>query len=161
MSREFRPLLGLRLPPRAAWALAIGVGLSITAVGLVAELIMGHQKAPYGLEYFAYQALAPGLGEELSLRGPWLALLAVGLARWRVKDAAAWVLLLSALPFALLHVLEPMPTLSLALILASKVAYCTATDLSPAMVDIGHSDLISTALSAMSPPTKRAATDGP
>ncbi len=115
--REFRPQLGLRWPPRAAWGQALGLGLSIALVGLGVEVLSGPEPAPRGLEYFLYEATAPGLGEELSLRGPWLCLLAVGLARWRPPAAGVWLLLLASLPFALLHVLEPMPLLKLSLIL--------------------------------------------
>lgn len=104
---ESRALLGLRWPARQAWLQAVGVGLSITAVGWVAERFLPPDPAPLTIEYFLYEATMPGLGEEFSMRGAWLCLLVVGLSRFeRLPGRAALALGLSALPFAALHVLE-------------------------------------------------------
>ncbi|MDT8999566.1 CPBP family glutamic-type intramembrane protease [Paucibacter sp. APW11] len=104
---EPRALLGLRWPARQAWLHAVWVGLSITAVGWVAERFLPPDPAPLTIEYFLYEATMPGLGEEFSMRGAWLCLLVVGLSRFeRLPGRAALALAISALPFAALHVLE-------------------------------------------------------
>jgi membrane protease YdiL (CAAX protease family) len=104
---EFRAQLGLYRPrPGWLWPTML-TGVSITAVGAVAGWLAGIPAERQDAEWFIYQAIAPGLGEELGLRGVLLSLLLVGLAR---RPAFArqpvLILLLAALPFALLHLLE-------------------------------------------------------
>lgn len=114
--KETRALLGLRWPESRAWGWALVVGLSIGLLGVGVDALAPSESAPRTLEYFLYEATAPGLGEELSMRGPWLCLLLVGLSRWRSRAMPAVLLLLSALPFVGLHLLEPMPAFKFALV---------------------------------------------
>ncbi len=104
---EFRAQLGL-FRPRPGWFWpTMLTGASITAVIALAGWLAGMAPARHGTEWFAYQAIAPGLGEELGLRGVLLSLLLVGLARRPLfARQPVWILLLASVPFALLHLLE-------------------------------------------------------
>jgi membrane protease YdiL (CAAX protease family) len=105
---ERNALLALRRPPNKAWIWATLIGLSIAAMGaLASQLLLKPEHALVDTEYLIYQATMPGLGEELGLRGLWLSLLLVGFAKWQKLDVPAWaVLVMAAVPFAALHVLE-------------------------------------------------------
>jgi uncharacterized protein len=98
-------LLGLRRPT-VGWWRTVGLATGALVVGgWMASRLLPEETTRYTLEYFLYEASAPGLGEEFGLRGPWLALVLIGTAqhpRGRTWPAAA-ILLIAALPFAALH----------------------------------------------------------
>lgn len=100
-------LLGLKRPNRPWLPAAIGAGLAIAACGMAAARLLPPETRTITVEYLAYQATAPGIGEELGMRGVWLALLAVALLRVRWLPWPRFtVLMIAAVPFAALHLLE-------------------------------------------------------
>ena len=106
--REPRAQLGLRRPTRGWLMTAILAGAAIAIGGVLASRALPPDHTQYSLEYFVYEATAPGLGEEFGLRGPWLALVLVGAAqsRW-LRRVPAWLVLgVAAVPFAALHILD-------------------------------------------------------
>ena len=106
--REPRAQLGLRRPTRGWLMTAILAGAAIAIGGVLASRALPPDHTQYSLEYFVYEATAPGLGEEFGLRGPWLALVLVGAAqsRW-LRRVPGWIVLgFAAVPFAALHILD-------------------------------------------------------
>jgi membrane protease YdiL (CAAX protease family) len=100
-------ILGLGVP-RSPWLVrSVLVGLSITVLGGFAGLAVGDPVHRHGIEYFAYEATMPGIGEELGFRGVLLGCLIAGLARRDAPSARRWlVIVVAAIPFAALHLLE-------------------------------------------------------
>lgn len=94
--------------PCEPWLIrSILIGLSITAVGAAASALIGDRPERHGLEYFAYQATMPGIGEELGFRGLVLGVLLASLGQWANSALRITVLLvIAAIPFASLHILE-------------------------------------------------------
>ena len=103
-----RAQLGLRRPTRGWLPTTLLAGAAIAIGGVLASRALPPDHTRYSLEYFVYEATAPGLGEEFGLRGPWLALVLVGAvqSRW-LRRVPAWLVLgVAAVPFAALHILE-------------------------------------------------------
>jgi hypothetical protein len=105
--RDRQAVLGLERP-RTRWLLpALACGLSIMLMGALASWLLGEAPEPKSLEYFAYEATLPGLGEELGFRGLLFGALLAAFVRSPAQRARiALCVLASALPFALLHLLE-------------------------------------------------------
>lgn len=105
--RSRRVLLALFMPERPWLVRSVLVGLSITAMGTLASALTGDPPERHGLEYFAYQATMPGIGEELGFRGLVLGLLLASLGRRSSSTGRlAALIVISAVPFAALHILE-------------------------------------------------------
>ncbi len=104
--RDRRTLLALVVPTRAWVVRAVLTGLSIAAAAALASAVIGDPPERHGLEYFAYQATMPGLSEELGFRGLVLGILLAALARPATTARIAVILVVAALPFAALHVLD-------------------------------------------------------
>jgi membrane protease YdiL (CAAX protease family) len=105
--RDRRDLLGLNAPLRGWLVPAVACGLSIMLVGALASAILGDKPESKSLEYFLYEATMPGLGEELGFRGLLFgALLAALVPSAAARGRIALCVIASALPFALLHLLE-------------------------------------------------------
>lgn len=102
-----RALLGL-VAPRRGWIVAtLAVSAAGVLVGEVSDLLTGSAPEPHGLEWFAYQATMPGVGEELFLRGLVLGALLVAARRGRAKRGRDWIAVVAAaVPFGLLHLFE-------------------------------------------------------
>jgi len=105
--REPRNLLGLNAPTKNWLVPTITIGLSITFLGHIVASVLLLEPSNVTPEYLLYQATAPGLGEEFGLRGPWIALLGIAVSRSKLLNTyPSFFLLLAAIPFALLHLLE-------------------------------------------------------
>ena len=104
-----KSVLGFNLPIKH-WILpTIIIGLTIGLIGVS----VGYYFSPeslgknQSLEYYAYEAIAPGIGEEIGLRGLFLGCLFVYGAKKKWKNFGGWwMLIIHAIPFGLLHLLE-------------------------------------------------------
>ena len=80
-SRKIFPLLGFRKPDGPWLRHSVLVGLLVAVNGSLAGYVGSFEPAPKSAEWFVYEAIAPGLGEEFGLRGVLLSLLAIALSQ--------------------------------------------------------------------------------
>ena len=105
--KDRRILLALFAAERPWLWRSVLTGVSITLAGQVTSFLIGDRPTMHGLEYFAYQATMPGISEELGFRGLVLGLLTASfLNRTSSIAKIAGCLVVAAVPFASLHILE-------------------------------------------------------
>lgn len=121
--REPKRLLGLPAPTGPWLRTSVLIGLVIAVVGTVVGMLIGVPPTPHDAEYFAYQAIAPGIGEELGFRGLVLGFLVTFAHQRGWARGGGWPMLIAAaLPFGALHILEHSGVQLIALMLFTTFA---------------------------------------
>jgi len=102
-------ILGFNLPIKNWMFPTLIIGLFIGLLGVFVSYYFSPDSLGKneGAEYYLYQAIAPGIGEEVGLRGLFLGCLFMVGAKYNWKNYGGWwILILHSIPFGLLHLLE-------------------------------------------------------
>lgn len=103
-----KELLGIAKPQRATWLKWTLLFSAATILfGVVVSIVTNEPDKLEHMEFYLYQSLMPSLGEELGLRGFFLGFLLYYAKKNNFSTRKVWFLLvLQAIPFGLLHLLE-------------------------------------------------------